>query len=668
MWLRITRMRSWQFTKMTKPLCFLFLFMLAICSQATSYYVDYVAGSDANPGTLVSPFKYSPGDYDATSVSAAVSLLPGDIVLYKGGVTYVSKLGLRFTGIGLAAGSPIVFDSSGSSYGTGQAILTSTNADIQLFAFTNANNVIFTGGMITNVGGYREDDPIWGTTTPVGSPPRGGGLLFYRSTNLIVTNMTFSEIGQWTNAMPMSGANGISGVGVAFYGCSNVVMSTCEITRMGIGVQIKANLLSSHILITNNNIHNFVNWGIDVNPSSGGHTEYVEICYNRFHDTREFDSNRWEGDPAEGSPHNNKVFFRTSAITSTWTNNNIHHNWCYDDDINAIGGTSQFFVSEGPSVNIYCNVFSGRSSNGDIQLGWGKSGVTYQKVVIFNNTFNSSSRNIGSGVTTFNADVLIVANNSFRRLTSQRNIDTITLYTNALWGSAQSFSDYNTTYSDYAPIANYYAYFPNTYATLANWRTWMLQDSNSFQANPQYVYTSGLPSTWNLHPLASSPLLNAGTNLTSLVGSTILDFDGNLMPSSGAWPIGAYGATNSDVGPSATSGTVNSSGTTLTIGFSEVIYIGSGGSAGFTISSSGGAATLTYVSGSGSSSLIYAISRIIYLGETATASYTQPGNGFEDLDGNDIATFSNLSVVNNSTATAETFGQPFTLPLRFYKR
>jgi hypothetical protein len=65
---------------------------------------------------------------------------------------------------------------------------------------------------------------------------------------------------------------------------------------------------------------------------------------------------------------------------------------------------------------------------------------------------------------------------------------------------------------------------------------------------------------------------------------------------------------------------------------------------------SGGATTLTYASGSGGTSLTFNVSRTVLEAETGCVnSYTQPGNGIEDLAGNDLASFSNQAVTNNST-------------------
>ena len=57
--------------------------------NATSYYVDYLAGSDSNLGTNPkTPWKDSPGDPAAMDNVANASLSPGDTVVFKGGVTY----------------------------------------------------------------------------------------------------------------------------------------------------------------------------------------------------------------------------------------------------------------------------------------------------------------------------------------------------------------------------------------------------------------------------------------------------------------------------------------------------------------------------------------------------------------------------------------------------
>lgn len=101
--------------------------------------------------------------------------------------------------------------------------------------------------------------------------------------------------------------------------------------------------------------------------------------------------------------------------------------------------------------------------------------------------------------------------------------------------------------------------------------------------------------------------------------------------------------------PTVTSRTIGTPGTTLTITFNEAVTFGAGGNGGLTLSASGGAVTPSYSTGSGTSSLVYNLSRTVNAGETVTATYTQPGNGIEDLAGNDLANFTGQSVQNNST-------------------
>jgi uncharacterized repeat protein (TIGR02059 family) len=100
--------------------------------------------------------------------------------------------------------------------------------------------------------------------------------------------------------------------------------------------------------------------------------------------------------------------------------------------------------------------------------------------------------------------------------------------------------------------------------------------------------------------------------------------------------------------PTLSSAAIVDTGQTITLNFSEDVAIGSGGSAGWTLSASGGASAMTYASGAGSTTLVYNLGRRIQNGETATIAYTQPGNGIEDASGNDLVTFSGAAVTNNS--------------------
>lgn len=109
-----------------------------------------------------------------------------------------------------------------------------------------------------------------------------------------------------------------------------------------------------------------------------------------------------------------------------------------------------------------------------------------------------------------------------------------------------------------------------------------------------------------------------------------------------------------DPAPTLTTATLGPVPTTLTLAFSENVFIGSGGNGGFTPTLSGGAATLTYASGSGSNELIYTVSRSVAFGETGTLAYTQPGNGVEDSIGSDLASLSGFTLTNTISSEPDT--------------
>jgi hypothetical protein len=104
---------------------------------------------------------------------------------------------------------------------------------------------------------------------------------------------------------------------------------------------------------------------------------------------------------------------------------------------------------------------------------------------------------------------------------------------------------------------------------------------------------------------------------------------------------------------------INAAGDRLTISFSKPVVIGAGGSGGLTF---GNDVTFTFIEMVGSTA-VYSISRVITDEETGLVlTYTQPGNGIEDPLGNDLASFTGLSVSNASNQAAGAIWiQPVTL-------
>jgi hypothetical protein len=117
--------------------------------------------------------------------------------------------------------------------------------------------------------------------------------------------------------------------------------------------------------------------------------------------------------------------------------------------------------------------------------------------------------------------------------------------------------------------------------------------------------------------------------------------------------LAAIDMTPDTTAPTLTSATIGTNGTSLTLVFSESVNIGSGGSGGVSINAAGGSATATYASGDGTNTLVYTLSRTLSDTETwADVDYVQPGDGIEDDVGNDLVSFFDVPVTNNSTQNA----------------
>ena len=91
--------------------------VLPVAAHPAIYYVDYAGGNDLNIGTSMSgAWKHSPGDPASTGRVAATRLLPGDNVLFRGGVAYRGSIRISSSG---DENAPIRF--VGSAWGTDKA-------------------------------------------------------------------------------------------------------------------------------------------------------------------------------------------------------------------------------------------------------------------------------------------------------------------------------------------------------------------------------------------------------------------------------------------------------------------------------------------------------------------------------------------------------------------
>jgi hypothetical protein len=100
---------------------------------------------------------------------------------------------------------------------------------------------------------------------------------------------------------------------------------------------------------------------------------------------------------------------------------------------------------------------------------------------------------------------------------------------------------------------------------------------------------------------------------------------------------------------------IDTDGDTVTITFTEAVVTTGYDTGDFDIDcdgASGANNNLSYTSGSGSSSVVFATTSTVQSGETCNLDYTGGADEIEDTSGNDLATFSDDAMTNNSTQGA----------------
>jgi hypothetical protein len=486
--------------------------MTGLQVSATTYYVDFASGSNTNSGTSASAaWKHAPGDANATGNPAIKALVAGDTVLFKGGVQYVGEIIFKWSG---SSSSPISYD--GTTWNGTAAILTTNNASDTTAMSDEAgarSHLIIRGLRFQNIGGYTETDPIWSTTAEVTAPPSGVGIrLDLGSSNIVIEDCKFAEIGQWQNKIPMSGINSVTGTGVSLVNNTGVLVTGCDFTRMRCGVSVKATTTISDISIVKSTFHNSMNWLIDLAPrKAGAILRDITIDGCTLFDYKEFDSPNWQGYGEK--PHQDGIFLRTASMASTWENIQIKNTTFYSDQTSG-GGTASIYLSQGASADISnCRFLNDQHANAYINIGYDKVAGMTQRIRIWNCTFVGGSTAIRVPPGNANPDYIEIRNNVFQR-------------TNAYQIISLNPADIGELVMDY----NVY-FAPNSarcintsstalYLTLASWQSSSGKDQNSVWADPGFVNIAGLASTWDLNTLSSnSPvaLLKAGATFSTSV-------------------------------------------------------------------------------------------------------------------------------------------------------
>ena len=169
--------------------------------------------------------------------------------------------------------------------------------------------------------------------------------------------------------------------------------------------------------------------------------------------------------------------------------------------------------------------------------------------------------------------------------------------------------------------------------------SWSPADTSGFSVTPDYTKIENA----EMRNVAGYKTIDAGTYGAS--------FSGTDAWAAGIIAFAPYGIVSDTTPPTLSSFVIPWQGTTAVATFSETVTeSGSGSDWSFTMS--GGAVTLSSPSINGNV-ITYTTSRTIAYNETLSSlSYTQPGNGIEDIANNDLATIADASdeFTNNSTS------------------
>lgn len=524
------------------------LFVLQVYSA--TYYVDFSAGDDtANGTTELTPWKHCPGDGLAESVPAGTMLSAGDTVLLKGGVEYYSKISLTNSG---TVGNNITI----GSYSTGRAILNGQNSpeDSRRFGITatNQSNIIFNNIEFCYFGGHT--NVYW--TTPLPSAVYGYGIYLSQCTNIVVTNSFFHHIGDWTNAPYMSETIMVGNAINIDRAASNITVSGCEFTkiaRAGIAVVASYNSSVQDVLISSNNIHDYVVWGIELAANSASTTlNGITITNNIIHDLWGYAADTlWQG--LEGyHPHvdgiicfigGNPQYTNVTLGTSSKPLLIIANRFYSDTTNKANCGTAIIFLSGyGGRVvvanNLFMNVLTPYGGI-YVQDETPNNGTTLADYWFVNNSFYDvtkgiSLRSLTSGYELTNGTINI-HNNIFYK----NNTDSAMMISAGYTNSSPSVLNYNMYYTKRGD-----SLVALLYESALSYKTFsQLQsaghESGGISADPQWSnITYGLDTNTSLNNLAlsgTSTAIGAGTNLSSIFTTDILG-----TPRGSSWDIGAY--------------------------------------------------------------------------------------------------------------------------------
>ncbi len=282
------------------PVMLVFLVALATPLGAINYYVDFVGGADDNYGTSVdAPWKRCPGDTAAVGRAALCLLVPGDVVIFKGGVTYVfggtAGIALKWSG---EPRSPITYDGNSSGdWGEGRAKFTDNRGTAAITAFAAAElvrHLVFKSLEIGPIGGAAElpADPGAGVAARY-----GGGIAFAQGCQGIAINdCVFRDLGYAFNQKPMSAAS-LAGTAITVAGSGReITVARCEFSRLALGLDFARTSMISGVVVSDSIFGEAMVWPLNFSSMEGTLAgSMISVRDTKLGQPDFFDEPKWKG-------------------------------------------------------------------------------------------------------------------------------------------------------------------------------------------------------------------------------------------------------------------------------------------------------------------------------------------------------------------------------------
>lgn len=529
----------------TKMLLFLIIAMLMHVSQvmAATYYVDFENGSDSNSGLSISePWKHSTGDDSATGVPSITNLSPGDLVIFKGGVEYLSTVDIDWSG---TSGKYITYrgNTVAGDWGSGRAFFDGEAKRVHALRPSGAPNYI----KIINFDMYDQ-------TMNNGNSKTAAGAINVAGTNWLIKDVSIYDAHGWDyegSSQPACGSNGgiPQNVGLMINGWSH---NTSDIEIDNLEIYAIGRTAIEIIGAGNIDIHDSNFGGKNVTltgsatPASGVGwfsvairlhygVNNVNVYDNVFHDGWQYEGNcnderAHAGDwihaygDADGveepnrDPHN---------IT-------VERNYFYNDvEFTHAIGTANTFVEEDVYNITYRNNIMVNPHHFGIAIQNALSGVVIENNTII--TYPMSNGSAGFWLTSGSRGAGVTLYNNISIHLGSNTTDNCYYYGVT---SGINDSDYNLCYKPNGSDGLWRV--GGSYYTLKEWQNASIFDDNSLSGNPSLIFLkddgkenySGPATDYALS--YGSIAIGAGTDLSNTFTD---DYSGTKRS---FWNLGAF--------------------------------------------------------------------------------------------------------------------------------